>query len=103
MSTWNPAKNPDRFLAFWHELVKAAPGRHLLAFAGSVKEANAIRNKFGAFKACLKAHPLHASTKELRKKRFRAEIVLADDGAYVYVRSEYADEFAQNILNAIEK
>ena len=102
MSTWNPNRNPDVFLAFWHELITRQPGRYALARVEDQRSAKRLQNKFNAFKASLRAHPLHPTTQELAKRTIRVTVEpLEYGGLCLWVETKWAGKFADTLLKAI--
>lgn len=86
MPLWKPSKDPSTYPARWHELLRALPGRYHLI---TCKPEEVIREqrRFGAFTACLRAHPDHPTAKSLAARLVRVVAVARDENtAELYVR-----------------
>lgn len=105
MSAWNPNRNPDKYLASWHKLLRRPPGRYALARAEDAKEARKLQNRFNAFKASLRNHPLHPTAQELsrRSARVTVEDLTATElgGFCLWVETRWADSFTDSLLEAL--
>lgn len=71
MPQWNPSKDPELFPAQWHGIVKSQTGTYMLGAGLTISGVKALRNKWAAFRACLKAHPKHPSAQAQALKSFR--------------------------------
>lgn len=92
MTTWNPNRNPNHYPAHWHGIITAKPGRYILATTTDPKEPKRLMNKFNAFKACLRNHPLHESTQALAKRNVRASVETSQAGIAVCITISWARE-----------
>lgn len=70
MPLWKPSKDPNTYPAHWHTVLRALPGRYYLG-AWPVVDALREQRRFGAFTACLRAHPEHPTAKSLAARLVR--------------------------------
>lgn len=92
MTMWKPGRNPDKYPATWHEIVLGPPGTRLLAVVERESQVRTMQNKFNAFKACLRTHPLHPTTQALGKRKLRVGSEWSDRGFSVWVRVSWAGD-----------
>lgn len=102
MSTWNPNRNPDKYLAAWHELLRRPPGRYALARAADAQEARKLQNRFNSFKASLRNHPLHPTAQELSRRTARVTVEALEYGGHcLWLETRWADNFTDSLLEAL--
>lgn len=101
MAVWNPNRNPNHFPAHWHGIITAKPGRYILATTEDSGEPKRLMNRFNAFKACLRNHPLHESGQALDKRLVRLSVEESKGVFAVCVTVSWAGEFVSAIEQAL--
>lgn len=76
MPQWNPRKDPGLWPAQWHHIARAPESTtHLIAVGLTARGVKAARNKWAAFRSCLKAHPNNPTTQAMVEKTFRCRSI----------------------------
>lgn len=78
MPVWSPNRSPERYPMLWHTALQAPPGEYMLTVVRSEHDVKKLRYRFTAFKACLRAHPDHPTTKGMQ--RLVTEVIAVPDG-----------------------
>lgn len=94
MAVWNPNRNPNHYPAHWHGIITAKPGKYILATTLDPKEPRRLMNKFNAFKACLRNHPLHESAQALAKRNTMCSTEISPAGIAICVTITWAGRLA---------
>ena len=92
MPTWKPGRDPNKYPATWHAIIKDKPGQRLLALVTTKEEVRRTANKFNAFKASLREHPLHETTRALNARHVRLSVEPAGKEFAVWVKTRWAQE-----------
>lgn len=101
MAQWNPNKNPNEYPLAWHRYLMQGEGLYIMLQGVGHTVGNRERKKFNAFKASLRKHPLHETSRALSKLTTR--ISLEPDvagGLMVVLRVKKKDDKA---INAVAK
>lgn len=103
MPTWKPGRNPDKYPATWHDILRDKPGQRLLALVASKEEVRRTANKFNAFKASLREHPLHETTKALNARHVRLSVEPAGKEFAVWVKTRWATEILDLLAGQLDE
>lgn len=103
MPLWKPSKDPSTYPARWHELLRALPGRyHLITIICSPEAVRREQRRFGAFTACLRAHPDHPTAKSLAARIVRVVSVARGDDTFelfVVIRPKDMHEILKDFVD----
>lgn len=97
MPIWNVNRNPDKYPAVWHSIVQSSPGKRLLDIVETPEEVLRLKNKFNAFKACLRNHPLHPTTAALAKRTLRLSVETLEGKHSVWVTINWSGDIVRLI------
>lgn len=98
MTTWNPNRDPNKYPAAWHSVLQGPPGRRLLVMTTDTSELRRTQNKFNAFKASLRNHPLHQTAQALAKRRVRLTVETLGAEHSLWAVTSWSD----NLVSLIE-
>lgn len=72
---FKPNRDPNKYPASWHDAIRKPSAIGSVVAEGlEAREVELARKKFNAFKACLRAHPLHPTAQALKDCDVRTEI-----------------------------
>lgn len=103
MPTWKPGRNPDKYPATWHDILRDKPGQRLLALVASKEEVRRTANKFNAFKASLREHPLHETARALNARHVRLSVEPAGKEFAVWVKTRWAAEILDLLAGQLDE
>ena len=103
MPTWKPGRNPDKYPATWHAILQDTPGQRLLALVSSKEEVRWTANKFNAFKASLREHPLHKTAQALKTRHVRLSVEPAGPEFAVWVKTRWAAEVLDLLAGQLDE
>ena len=103
MPTWKPGRNPDKYPATWHAILQDSPGQRLLALVSSREEVRRTANKFNAFKASLREHPLHKTAQALKTRHVRLSVEPAGKEFAVWVKTRWAAEVLDLLAGQLDE
>ena len=101
MSTWNPNRSPDVFPARWHEILRLKPGYYMVEMSDDFTYIKRCALKFNALKACLRNHPLHATTEFLKHRQYRLSKESHGTKHSLWVTITWADEYIKSVEQAL--
>jgi len=90
MTLWKADRNPDKYPAAWHSLLKAPPSRFMLGMGADKKELEILQRKFSAFKATLRSHPAHPTAVEAAKRTTRTELESVGELHALWVQTRWS-------------
>lgn len=99
MPLWTPNRSPDRYPAHWHAVLAGLPGEYLLETVKTLREVEALRYKFGAFKACVKAHPMTMGARQLKNLDTTVFFEWEGSNVVVKVRTKWSKAYLRNFAD----
>ena len=90
MSYWKPSRSPESYPKHWHEAICAAPGEYRLEVVSTLSEVQSVKNRFTAFKATLRYHTEHPSSKAEALRQTRMTVKPFGDRHLLMVRITWA-------------
>ena len=101
MPTWNPNRNPDKFPARWHAVLRESPGLYLVEMSDDPAHIKRCAFKFNLLKACLRKHPLHKTTEAMSKREYRLSKETYGEMHSLWVTVTWAEEFLRSVEEAL--